>query len=342
MHVSRRYDQQMRKMDKLHGAYNPQSKTVLVSGANGFVGKALCAELFQQGYCVRAAVRSENVQVANVETVSVGEINGETDWTDALSGIKAVIHLAARVHVMNDTATDALAEFRKVNVDGTLNLARQAVEAGVQRFIFIGSIKVNGEGTQLGQPYTAEDPPAPVDPYGISKREAEDGLRQLAAETGMEVVIIRPPLVYGPGVKANFQIMMRCLDKGLPLPLGSIKNRRSLLALDNLIDLIISCMTQPAAANQTFLASDGEDLSTPELLRRMAAALGKKARLVPVPEPVLIGGARLLGRQAMAQRLCGSLQVDISKARHLLGWTPPVSVDEALRKTALYYMKFRK
>jgi len=327
-------------MDKLHSA--DSSKTVLVSGANGFVGKALCAELFQQGHGVRAAVRSENVQVANSETVPVGEINGETDWTGALSGINVVIHLAARVHVMNDTATDALAEFRKVNVDGALNLARQAVEAGVQRFIFISSIKVNGEGTQLGRPYSAEDEPAPLDPYGISKCEAEDALRQLAAETGLEVVIIRPPLIYGPGVKANFKSMMRYLDKGMPLPLGAIKNRRSLLALDNLIDLIITSIHHPAAANQTFLVGDGEDLSTPELLRRMAEALGKKARLVPIPIPVLMLGASLLGRQAMAQRLCGSLQVDISKARDLLGWTPPVNVDEALRKTAHYYMKSRK
>ena len=316
--------------------------TVLVSGATGFVGKALCAELLRRGHGVRAAVRAASLQADNGETVSVGEINGETDWTEALSGIKVVIHLAARVHVMHDTATDALAEFRKVNVDGALNLARQSVEVGVQRFIFISSIKVNGEGTLPGQLYTAEDQPAPVDPYGISKREAEDALRQLASETGMEVVIIRPPLIYGPGVKANFQSMMRCLDRGLPLPLGAIKNRRSLLALDNLIDLIISCMTHPAAANQTFLAGDGEDLSTPELLRRMAAALGKKARLAPVPEPILMLGARLLGRQAIAQRLCGSLQVDIAKARDLLGWRPPVSIDEALRKTALYYMKSRK
>jgi len=316
--------------------------TVLVSGATGFVGKALCAELLLQGHSVRAAVRAASLHADNGETVSVGEINGETDWTAALSGIKTVIHLAARVHVMNDTAIDALAEFRKVNVDGTLNLARQAAEAGVQRFIFISSIKVNGEGTLPGQPYTADDQPAPTDPYGVSKREAEDALRRLVDETGMEVVIIRPPLIYGPGVKANFKSMMYCLDKGIPLPLGAIKNRRSLLALDNLIDLIITCLQHPGAANQTFLAADGEDLSTPELLRRMAAALGKKARLAPVPEPILIGGARLLGRQAIAQRLCGSLQVDISKARDLLDWQPPVSTDEALRKTALYYMKSRK
>jgi nucleoside-diphosphate-sugar epimerase len=201
---------------------------------------------------------------------------------------------------------------------------------------------VNGESTPLGQPYTAEDQPAPVDPYGISKLEAEDALRQLASESGMEMVIIRPPLVYGPGVRANFQSMMRWLNKGIPLPLGAIHNLRSLVALDNLINLIVTCIHHPAAANQTFLAGDGEDLSTTELLLRMAAALGKKVWLIPVPGFLLVWGASLLGKQAMAQRLCGSLQVDISKARDLLDWKPPVSVDEALRKTAQYYIKFRK
>jgi len=316
--------------------------SILVTGANGFVGKPLCVELLRQGQIVRAVTRSANLQVENIEAVSVFTIDGETDWTAALYGVNVVIHLAARVHVMKDTAIDALAEFRRVNVEGTLNLARQAVEAGVQRFIFISSIKVNGEGTFLGQLYTAEDQPAPVDPYAISKREAEDALRQLASETGMEVVIIRPPLIYGSGVKANFQSMICWLDKGIPLPLGSIHNQRSLVALDNLIDLIATCIHHPAAANQIFMVSDGEDLSTTELLQRMAAALGKKAWLMPVPEFLLVWGARLLGKQAMAQRLCGSLQVDISKARDLLDWKPPVSVDEALRKTAQYYMKFRK
>lgn len=316
--------------------------SILVTGANGFVGKPLCVELLRQGQIVRAVTRSANLQVENIEAVSVFTIDGETDWTAALYGVNVVIHLAARVHVMKDTAIDALAEFRRVNVEGTLNLARQAVEAGVQRFIFISSIKVNGEGTFLGQLYTAEDQPAPVDPYAISKREAEDALRQLASETGMEVVIIRPPLIYGSGVKANFQSMIRWLDKGIPLPLGSVHNQRSLVALDNLIDLISTCIHHPAAANQIFMVSDGEDLSTTELLQRMAAALGKKAWLMPVPEFLLVWGARLLGKQAMAQRLCGSLQVDISKAHDLLDWKPPVSVDEALRKTAQYYMKFRK
>jgi len=327
----------MNKMDRLNNPYNRTMKTVLVTGANGFVGKPLCLALLEQGQAVRKAVRGANRPIENCGTVAVGELNDQTDWTHALPGIKVVIHLAARVHVMNDTSTDALAEFRRVNVEGTLHLARQAVEAGVQRFIFISSIKVNGEGTLLGHPYTPEDLPAPVDPYGISKREAEDALRQLASDTGLEVVIIRPPLIYGPGVKANFLSMIRLLDKCVPLPLGAIHNQRSLVALDNLLDLIITCIHHPAAANQTFLVSDGEDLSTPDLLQRTAAALGKKAWLLPVPGFLLAWGATLIGKQAVAQRLCGSLQVDISKTCTVLDWKPPVKVDKALRKTAQFY-----
>jgi nucleoside-diphosphate-sugar epimerase len=220
-----------------------------------------------------------------------------------------------------------------------LNLARQAAEAGVRRFIFISSIKVNGEGTPLGAPYRADAQPQPADPYGISKMEAEQGLRALAGETGMEVVIIRPTLVYGPGVKANFLNMMRWLHKGVPLPFGAIHNRRSLVALDNLVDLIVTCIEHPAAANQTFLVSDGEDLSTTELLRRMATALGAPAHLLPVPSWLLEAGATMLGKKALSQRLCGSLQVDISKTRELLGWTPPLSVDAALRKTAKHFLE---
>ena len=317
---------------------------VLITGVNGFVGKTLSDELVIKGFNVNGTVRSVmSVDFPGAITKFViKDIDSKTDWQKALEGVDVVIHLAARAHVMKDMAIDALSEFRRVNVEGTLNLARQAVEAGVQRFIFISSIKVNGEGSILGQPYTPEDQPAPVDPYGISKREAEDGLSRIASETGMEVVIIRPPLVYGPGVKANFQSMMRWLDKGIPLPLGAIHNQRSLVSLDNLIDLIVTCIHYPAAANQTFLAGDGEDLSTTELLQRMAAALGKKAWLIPVPSFILEWGASLVGKQAITQKLCGSLQVDISKARDLLDWKPPVSVDEALRKTAQYYMKFHK
>lgn len=328
-------------MEALSNNFSLSSNKVLVTGANGFVGKALCAELLRQGQSVRAAVRTANLQVENIETVPIGTINGETDWANALLGTKVVVHLAARVHVMKDNAVDPLDAFRKVNIDGTRNLARQAAEAGVQRFIFTSSIKVNGEGTPLGQPYTAEDQPAPVDPYGISKREAEDALQQLAYETGMEVVIIRPPLVYGPGVKANFLSMMCFLHKGVPLPFGAINNRRSLVALDNLVDFIIACIKHPAAANQTFLISDGEDLSTTDLLLRMAVALNMSARLLPVSQKLLEVGLTAVGKGDLAQRLCGSLQADITKACTMLDWKPLISVDEGLRRTAEYFLRSR-
>ena len=307
---------------------------ILITGANGLVGQALCFELFRQEQSVRAAVRSSSIQIENTETISIGEINAKTDWTAALLGIKVIIHLAARVHVMKDKASDPLTEFRKINVEGTLNLARQAVQAGVKRFIFISSIKVNGESTLSDRPFNANDLPAPVDAYGISKREAEDALRLLGAETGMEIVIIRPPLVYGSGVKANFSALMRAVQKGWPLPLGAVYNQRSLVALDNLVDFIITCISHPQAANQTFLVSDGQDLSTTELVRGMAQAVGVSARLLPVPVWALRVGATLLGKGEAVQRLCGNLQVDISKARTLLGWVPPVSVADALKATA--------
>jgi nucleoside-diphosphate-sugar epimerase len=236
---------------------------------------------------------------------------------------------------MKDVASDPLAEFREINVAGTLNLARQAALHGVKRFIYISSIKVNGEQTAAGHPFTPSDTPNPSGPYGISKFEAEDGLRQIAEQTGMEAVIIRPVLVYGPGVKGNFLSMMRWLRNGIPLPLGAIHNARSLVALDNLIDLIVSCLRHPAAANQTFLVSDGEDLSTTELLKRTAAAMGINVRLIPVPAPIIQAGITLLGNRDIARRLCGSLQVDIGKTRELLNWTPPVAIDEGLRRAAI-------
>jgi len=301
------------------------------------VGRALCTKATACDLVIKGAVRSAQALPANVTSVSIGTIDARTNWSYALQGMNVVIHLAARVHVMLDHSSDPLQEFRKINVNGTLNLAKQAVLAGVQRFVFISSIKVNGESTPLGQPFHADDAAMPVDAYGISKREAEDALRQLADETGMEVVIIRPPLVYGAGVKANFYSMMRWLDKGIPLPLGAIHNQRSLVALDNLVDLIITCIDHPAAANQTFLVSDGDDLSTSELLRRTASALGQSAKLLSVPVWLLQTGASLLGKRTVAQRLCGSLQLDITKTRQLLNWTPPVSVDDALHKTAQYY-----
>lgn len=255
-----------------------------------------------------------------------------TDWNLALKGVQAVVHCAARVHVMQDDATDPLQAYREVNVNGTLNLARQAAQAGVRRFVFVSSIKVNGEATQPGQPFTADDVPLPLDPYGVSKFEAEVGLRDIESQTGMEVVIVRPPLVYGPGVKANFASMMRWVARGIPLPLAAIHNARSMVALDNLVDLLLTCLKHPAAAGQTFLVSDGEDVSTTELLRRTAQAMGKRALLLPVPASVLEIGATLLGKRAVAQRLCGSLQVDIAKTRRLLDWTPPLTLDQGLKK----------
>jgi nucleoside-diphosphate-sugar epimerase len=307
---------------------------ILVTGGSGFLGQALLARLRTDPACeVRSAVRRPGPSGLPGQ-VLVGNLASDTDWGQALEGVDVVVHAAARVHVMQETALDPLAEFRRVNVEGTLSLARQAAGAGVKRFIFISSIKVNGEGTAPGRPYTADDRPAPTDPYGISKHEAEQGLTQLAGAAGIEVVIIRPVLVYGPGVGANFLAMVRWLHRGIPLPLGALDNRRSLVAVENLSDLIARCLDHPAAANQTFLVSDGEDLSTTALLRRTATALGTRARLFPVPAAALGMGARLLGRGQVAQRLCGSLQVDIGKTRRLLGWSPPLGVDEALERMA--------
>ncbi|KZN15814.1 MULTISPECIES: UDP-glucose 4-epimerase family protein [Pseudomonas] len=306
---------------------------ILVTGASGFVGEAVVFRLLLDKKFIPIAAARGATRLNGLCTVVPFELT-DSKALPNLNDVQVVIHAAARVHVMNETAVDALTEFRKVNVEGTLRLARRAAESGVKRFIFISSIKVNGESTVLGKPFKANDFPAPADPYGVSKYEAEEALKQLSLDTGMEVVIIRPPLVYGPGVKANFLSMMRWLERGVPLPLGAIKNRRSLVAIGNLVDLINVCISHPEAAGNTFLVSDGEDLSTSQLLRRMADALGVKPRLLSIPYWVLNLGAFLIGRRDLAQRLCGSLQVDISKAWDTLGWLPVISVDEALRHTA--------
>lgn len=311
---------------------------ILLTGATGFVGSALLTRwAAESGLEVVAAARRGGCPPQGVSAVHAADLAPDTRWEAALAGVDVVVHTAARVHVMNDTAADPLAEFRRVNVAGTLNLARQAAAAGARRFVFISSIKVNGEQTPASQPFKADDRPAPLDSYGISKLEAELGLQQIARETGMEYVVIRPTLVYGPGVKANFLAMMRWLDKGVPLPFGAIHNHRSLVALDNLVDLITLCLTHPAAANQVWLVSDGEDVSTSGLLRRMAQALGRPARLIPVPQAWLEMGARILGRRDLAQRLFGNLQVDITKTRTQLGWTPPVALDQALAQAAVTF-----
>lgn len=306
---------------------------LLVTGANGFVGSAVCRHALAAGQVVRGAVRTPGS--IGSHAVTVGAMDGHTDWTEALRGCRAVVHTAARVHVMNESSANPLSEFRRVNVEGTLNLARQAAAAGAQRFVFVSSVKVNGEGTEPGHAYVASDAPAPQDAYGLSKAEAEQGLRRIASDTGLEVVVVRPPLVYGPGVKANFRSLMLAVARGLPLPLGSVTgNRRSLVGLDNLADLLLTCVERPAAAGQTFLVSDGDDLSTADLLRRMGHALNRPARLLPCPPSLLQMGAAVVGKAAIAQRLLGNLQVDIAHTRATLGWTPPVGVDEGLRRAA--------
>ena len=282
-----------------------------------------------------AATRSSQCNFSKgVIPLHIGCINQKTNW-GVIHGVEAIVHCAARVHVTNDKSADPLTDFRMANVQGTATLARQAAAAGVRRFVFLSSIKVNGESTAIGQSFNANDAPNPEDPYGISKREAEQILRQIAIDTGMEVVIIRPPLVYGPRVKANFAFMMRLVRLGVPLPVAAVtENRRSFVALDNLVDLIVTCLEHPEAANQTFLVSDGEDLSTAELLRRMGIALQRPAHLFYVPQIVLEIGAKVIRRQGVYQRLCGSLQLDINKTRDLLGWKPVVSLDEGLRRAA--------
>jgi nucleoside-diphosphate-sugar epimerase len=309
---------------------------ILVTGASGFVGSALVTHLAQQGLKVRACSRMMAAHPNEVvESVSGVDLLTATDLTFLLAGVTCVVHAAARVHVMHETSTDPLADFRKMNVDATLRLARQAAAAGVKRFIFLSTIKVNGESTPLGQPFLASDQPNPHDAYAISKLEAERGLQQIAAETGLEVVIIRPPLVYGPGVEANFGRLLSWVNKGIPLPLGcATVNRRSFVAIDNLIDFVVTCIRHPKAANQIFLVSDGRDVSTAELLRGMANALNRKALLVPIPVRWLARGAKLFGATEAAQRLLQSLQVDIVKNEVLLGWVPPLSLDQGLQRVA--------
>ena len=320
-----------------------QQKTYAITGATGFVGSAVLERLAAQaGVEIRALVRRVGVKLpGNAVAVQVGE-DFLLEGDQPLEGVDVLVHCAARVHIMSDASSDPLSEYRSVNVAGTLKLAESAARSGVKRFIFISSIKVNGEGTAPGKPYTADDMPAPVDAYGISKMEAEQRLMLLGNATGMEIVIIRPVLVYGPGVKANFRSMMSWLNKGVPLPLGAIPNQRSLVALDNLVDLVVTCLDHAAAANQTFLVSDDDDMSTTELLKRMGEALQTPVRLIPVPAWLLLRGAALLGRKDVARRLCGSLQVDISKTRSLLGWTPPLTVAQALSKTARSFQESLK
>ncbi|MBI5658480.1 MAG: SDR family oxidoreductase [Nitrosomonadales bacterium] len=305
----------------------------LVTGPGGFVGKPLCAELLRRGQSVRAAVRAADGPTGKTEQVAVGRIDGATDWATALHGVGAVIHLAARVHVMSDTAADPLAEFLEVNLHGTINLARQAARAGVKRLVYVSSIKVNGEATRNGQKFSEADPPAPQDPYAVSKREAEQELRRIARETGLEVVIVRPPLVYGPGVKGNFAQMLNVVAGRIPLPFASVCNYRSLIYVGNLADALIVCATHPAATGQTYLVCDGEDISTSGLLRQLAGGMGVPSRLFPCPAALLRLAGKLAGKSQQMGRLLDSLQVDDGKIRRELNWHPPFSLDQGLRAT---------
>jgi nucleoside-diphosphate-sugar epimerase len=303
---------------------------ILITGINGWVASALAIHCRSLDLQVRGSARLQT----GADVVSVGEINANTDWTQALRGCDAVIHLASRVHVMHETVLNPLAAFREVNTAGTLCLARQATAYGIRRFVFVSSIKVNGESTPMGRPFRPDDPPAPQDAYAISKCEAESDLRGIAATSGMEVVIVRPPLVYGPGVKGNFATMIRAVSRGIPLPLASIThNRRSLVAIDNLVDFLALCARHPAAANQTFLISDGMDLSTATLLHKLAKAMNRPARLMPFPTTALAWCARIAGQGALIDRLLGNLQVDQSKNLAILGWTPPAKMDDVLLRT---------
>ena len=311
---------------------------VLVTGATGFVGRVLTQRLLDDGYTVRGTLlpgESPDRLTPDVLPTVVASLGPDTSWQHALTGVDTVVHLAARVHIMDDPASDPFTEFRKVNTEGTARLAAEAARCGVKRLVFISSIKVNGEETDT--PYTEDSPAQPSDPYGISKWEAEQALRQIETKTGIEVVIVRPSLVYGPGVKANFLKMMQTIQCGIPLPFASITNQRSLLYVGNLADALATCATHPAAAGKTYLVSDGEDVSTPELISQTATALGVPARLLPFPVSLMRLAGKLTGKNGAVNRLTGSLTVDSSKIRRELGWKPPFTMEEGLRETAEWF-----
>ncbi len=305
-------------------------RKLFLTGASGFLGSALLYRLTKNArqYEIKALTRQEIVSAPSIQTIIKPVLDSTTDLTDDLQGVDVVVHCAARAHIMNDTAQNPLEEFRKVNTRFTVSLARQSASADVKRFVFISSVKVNGEVTSGRTAFCEEETFESADPYAISKHEAEESLWQISRSSGMDVVIIRPPVVYGPNVKGNFASMMKWVRRGVPLPLGAVNNRRSLIALDNLTDFITCCIEHPQAANETFLISDGADISTTELLQKMANAFGVKSRLFPVPVGWMRLAATFLGRKAVSDRLFGSLQIDSSKAREILGWRPVITMDE--------------
>jgi UDP-glucose 4-epimerase len=316
----------------------------LVTGATGFVGRHLVARLLEQGIVVRCAVRdpaaARRLLGTDVDIIRVGDLDALPDWSDALQGVREVFHLAGRAHILKEDSADPLAEFLRVNAGGTAHLARGAAAAGVRRFVFVSSIKVYGESSGA-RSFRAEDPPTPSDPYGVSKQRAEEAVRAAGLESGMETVIMRPPLVYGPGVGANFLRLLKLVDRGVPLPLGAVSNRRSLVSVWNLCDVLIRCAHLPAAANRTFVVSDGKDLSTAGLVRELARALGRPARLLGVPEAMLRLAARMTGNMVEYTRLCSSLTLDMSETMRALDWRPALSIEESIARTVAWYREAR-
>ncbi|HNP63638.1 MAG TPA: NAD-dependent epimerase/dehydratase family protein [Woeseiaceae bacterium] len=311
---------------------------VLVSGATGFVGHHLCDLLASLGNEVVGTTRSNTIDSGSLsyELKTIPDIGDDVDWNPILDGVDYVVHLAARVHVMRDVEKDALSAFRRVNVAGTVNLLRYLGSSRVKRLIYLSTVKVHGDLTN-DRPFSASDSPAPNDPYAQSKLEAEQHVEQISAEAGLETVIIRPPLVYGPGVGGNFASLLKMIHKGIPLPFGLINNSRSLVSVENLCSLICECLTNSAAPGKTFLVSDYDDVSTPELIRLVASSMYRPARLLPVPVSILKLAATMLGQSAAMSRLTGSLQVDIGETMRTLNWKPPVSVPDGIRTTTAWY-----
>jgi len=321
------------------------TERVLVTGASGFVGKVVCRRLIESGYTPRAGLRDakqwpalRTATPSLSEFAVLGDIGGNPNLGAALADVSAVVHLAARVHIMRDDASDPFEKYRRINVEGTRAVALAAVEQGVRRMIFVSTAKVNGEAT-CGKGFSEDDPPDPEGLYAVSKCEAEEVLRFIAAKTGLEVVILRPPLVYGPGVGANFLALMKLVCRGIPMPLPETNNRRSLVGVENLADCLVRCVTHPGAANHTFMVSDGQDVSTRELVIQLARSLGQTARFLPVPEVVLRLAARLVGKRSTIDRLLGSLEINSKKVRRTLEWKPPVTLACGLEATAHWYLE---
>ena len=312
---------------------------ILITGATGFIGRAVLHELLNHSaHQVTALIRGASDALAHgIDKIVVASIDGTTQYHDSLRGIDVIIHTAAQVHKSENSGSRKT--YQDINVEGTLNLANQALASGVKRFIFISTIKVNGEYTHPSEPFTADSPPAPVDPYAISKYEAEQALLALSKKSEFETVIIRPPLVYGPGVKANFLKLMNLIHKGLPLPFGSITNKRSLVSIGNLVNLICTCIDHPNAANNIFLVSDDDDLSTIELSQKLAASMGTNNKFINIPPSLLFSMAFVLGKHNLANRLLRDLQADVTKTKTMLDWRPSTCVDDAIQETAVHFLE---